>query len=111
MRACCIAQDMIVFPAIRTQRGGTSTELLKTGADGFTEQLHSRRAEFFAPPIRGRTYSSFAAYPEEAYREVTVQVFEITQLYISQGHNFFGHERRLPSAYLYFVEPSDRCVA
>ena len=35
MRAGCIAQDMIVLRPLRTRRGGTSTERLKTGAGQF----------------------------------------------------------------------------
>jgi hypothetical protein len=78
---------------------------------GFTEQSHSRRAEFFAPPIRGRLYPSFAAYPEDAYRTLTVQAFEITHLYISPGHNFFGHERGQPSTHPASEVPSVWCIA
>jgi MOSC domain-containing protein YiiM len=40
-----------------------------------------------------------------------VQDFEITHLYISPGHNFFGHERDQPSSNPALEVPSVWCVA
>ena len=40
-----------------------------------------------------------------------MQAFEITHLYISPGHNFFGHERGQPSTHPALEVPSVWCVA
>src|ERR1700733_7461981 len=53
----------------------------------------------------------FAAFSEEAYGSFAVPDFEITHLYISPGHNFFGHQRNQPSAHPALEVPSIWCVA
>jgi MOSC domain-containing protein YiiM len=49
--------------------------------------------------------------PRRSLWLVAVQDFEITHLYISPGHNFFGHQRNQPSAHPVLEVPSIWCVA
>jgi MOSC domain-containing protein YiiM len=51
-----------------------------------------------------------AAFTQQAYR-LLVRDFEITHLYISPAHNFFGHERDQPSSNPALEVPSVWCVA
>ena len=67
---------------------------------------HQQRAEIFALPgqrvhLRGFTRSLL----------LVVTDFEITHLYISPGHNFFGHEPGQPSSNPVREVPSIWCVA
>ena len=60
--------------------------------------------------LRPTAHTSIATFTQQAYR-LSVRDFEITHLYISPGHNFFGHERDQPSSNPALEVPSVWCVA
>jgi hypothetical protein len=67
-------------------------------------RLQIQRAPRFSP------YRPIATPTQSAYRFLVLD-FEITHLYISPGHNFFGHERDQPSINPALEVPSVWCVA
>jgi hypothetical protein len=80
---------------------------------------HPTRAEIFAlpaqTPTRPHAHSPIRrraiATPAQPSYRLLVPGFEITHLYISPGHNFFGHERDQPSSNPALEVPSVWCVA
>jgi MOSC domain-containing protein YiiM len=76
--------------------------------------VHPARAEIFGPPALRvfchHALHTIATPAQQAYRFL-VPDFEITHLYISPGHNFFGHERDQPSSNPALEVPSIWCVA
>ena len=60
--------------------------------------------------LRPTGHTSIATFTQQAYR-LSVRDFEITHLFISPGHNFFGHERDQPSSNPALEVPSVWCVA
>jgi hypothetical protein len=71
-----------------------------------------QRAPRFSPYRAFRPFHphAIATRAQQAY-DFLVPIFEITRLYISPGHNFFGHERDQPSSNPALEVPSVWCVA
>jgi MOSC domain-containing protein YiiM len=98
--------EIFALPAVRhghPYNGPPPTAQIRREEISFRRQ-HPNRAEIFALPWVIAT-SVQPAYP------FLVPEFEITRLYVSPGHNFFGHERNKPSSNPAFEVSSVWCVA